>query len=88
MHVETIAQIVGRRIREHREARDRTQEWLAESMTLLEIPWSRHTALRTEQGKREPNVRELVAIAFCLGCQPSDLIPELPVPVPPVLHSA
>jgi transcriptional regulator with XRE-family HTH domain len=71
----TIEQLIGARVTQLRKQRGRTQIWLAKAMAVtLETTWSRWTVARLEAGTRATSVRELLALALCLGAEPADLL--------------
>lgn len=63
-----VEEIVGRRIREHRELNNLSQEDFGKFMgVLLSKPWPRQTVSVAEQGKRQFTPTELVACSQVLG---------------------
>lgn len=74
----SIDEILGANIRDRREYCKRSKTWLAQAMTTtLETSWSRWTVARLEAGQRETSVRELFAVALCLGTDPATLLGTL-----------
>lgn len=63
----------GRRLRDLREARDLTQEQLAQAAGL-----DRQTIYRTELATHSPRADAVARLARALGVQPSELLPDLP----------
>lgn len=70
-----VEELVGQRIREHRERLGITQEELGRRLEpLLGKPWPRQAVWAAEQGKRSFAVAELVALADVLQTRPARLI--------------
>ncbi|WP_158641285.1 helix-turn-helix transcriptional regulator [Amycolatopsis eburnea] len=70
-----VEEIVGIRMREHREARDMTQEQLGEELGyFLGNAWSRQAVSSAEKGKRAFTAAELLTIADSLGITCADLL--------------
>ena len=63
---------LGVRIREHRVGLGRTQQDLADELTL-----SRTSVVNIETGRQHLAVHQLARVADFLGCPPGDLIPSL-----------
>ncbi len=66
--------VVGANVRTAREAQDMLQEELAREVRLAGPKWSYTTVVRLEGGKREPSMRELVALATALQVPLSELL--------------
>jgi transcriptional regulator with XRE-family HTH domain len=74
------AEIIGRRIREHREKLEWTQEYLAYVLTDISgrhaPPISKVDVSRRERGVRDLTVTELFLYALALGCGITDLLAD------------
>lgn len=74
-----VEELVGRRIREARERAGMSQPQLGEWLEpLLGRPLPRQAVFAAEQGKRQFTAAELVAFAYVVGCEVSDLF-TLPI---------
>lgn len=69
-----VEEVVGRRIREAREAQDITQEDFGKTLgRLLGKPWPRQAVSAAEKGQRAFTAAELVGIAVALGRDVADM---------------
>lgn len=76
-----IEEVVGKRIKEVREARSLTQEEFGAKLAdLLGKPWPRQTVSTAEKGQRSFAAAELLACSIVLGCDVAYLF-RLPVDV-------
>ena len=70
----TYAQVVGDRLRSHREVHRLRQDEVAQRARRWGLPLTRATVARIEAGKRELRVPELVLLTAALGISPTELI--------------
>lgn len=70
----TLAEHIGRRVRERRAAMGWTQEDLAARLRLDGLPWYRSAVAAFEAGTRDPSVVEVLLLADILGIPVFDLL--------------
>lgn len=69
-----VEEVVGRRIRDAREARGISQTEFGTSLgALLDRVWTRQAVSDAEKGKRAFTAQELVALSIVIGCEITDL---------------
>jgi transcriptional regulator with XRE-family HTH domain len=69
-----VEEVVGRRIRDAREARGISQAEFGKSLgALLDRTWTRQAVSDAEKGKRAFTAQELVALSIVIGCEITDL---------------
>lgn len=69
-----VEEVVGRRIREAREARGMSQDDFGQLLAvLLGKPWSRQAMSAAEKGQRSFTATEVLAFSVVIGCEIADL---------------
>lgn len=76
LDLSAINSFVGDRLRAWREARDSSQEYIADVMSGYGFRWSQETVSKIETGTRRMTVDELVGLVFIFDADLPSLLPQ------------